>query len=485
MNKKICQMVTDRLIDEMEKGVIPWDKPWTGTGAGAISHSTGKPYSLLNQFILSRPGEYITFTQCKAEGGSVRKGEKGKPVVFWKQIAIDEEQPDGSKEKKLIPMLKYYTVFHIDQCDGIKPKYPIETRAHLDPIAEAETVVSLYESREALTIERGELSDKAFYSPARDYIQVPRLDQYTRPEEYYSTLFHEMTHSTGHKSRLNRFTGSAANAAFGSEEYSREELVAEIGAATLNNHCGIETPHSLRNSAAYIQGWMKAIKNDPTMIVTAAGKAEKAFNYIIGDEDEPTGTDPETTTETPAATVEAVTKTAPAPTGDKSNRCQIAGVKANRSQVAAAKRLLKQVPIGKPEFLGTWAENGRNCFCNNYYGIRSTLFFPGAPVVPGWPGMAKVMKPLADYTTELPIPTVAELKQHITDCKNAGKKKPYIYDFGPDLPAVNVQYLLDMITLLPFPTVYISSEKPLINPLYFNAETGDGLLLPVRKNPSK
>lgn len=282
MDKKICQMVTDRLIAEMEKGVIPWEKPWTGTGAGAISHSTGKPYSLLNQFILSRPGEYLTFNQCKAEGGKVKKGAKGMPVVFWKQVKITETKEDGSTADKLIPMLKYYTVFHVEDCEGIKAKYAAEPRTAHDPIKEAETIIDRYEYREQLKIIRADITDKAYYSPGLDLVQVPALEQYSRPEEYYSTLFHELTHSTGHKSRLNRFTGAAACAAFGSEEYSREELVAEIGAATLNNHCGIETPHSLRNSAAYLQGWMKAIKNDPAMIITAAGKAEKAVNYIVG-----------------------------------------------------------------------------------------------------------------------------------------------------------------------------------------------------------
>ena len=282
MDKKICQMVTDRLIAEMEKGIIPWSKPWHGKG-GAISHSTGKPYSLLNQFILSREGEYITFNQCKAEGGKVKKGAKGLPVVFWKQIKIKETAADGEQREQLVPILKYYTVFHIEDCEGIKAKYADrETRPHADPIAEAEAVVTEYEKREKLRILRTGESGEAFYSPARDFIQVPCIEQYTEASEYYSTLFHEMTHSTGHASRLSRFTGSAAAAAFGSAEYSKEELVAEIGAASLNSYCGIETPASFRNSAAYLQGWLSALRKDPAMIITAAGKAEKAVNYIVG-----------------------------------------------------------------------------------------------------------------------------------------------------------------------------------------------------------
>ena len=283
MDKKICQMITDRLIAEMEKGIIPWTKPWHGSSA-CISHTTGKPYSLVNQFVLDRPGEYITFNQCKAEGGSVKKGAKGKPVVFWKQTKITETDSEtGEKTEKLIPMLKYYTVFHIEDCENIKPKYDVMTdRPHANPIEESEAIVENYIAAEHIRIERTEITDKAFYSPSRDYISVPSIEQYTETTEYYSTLFHEMIHSTGHSSRLNRFSGKAANAAFGSTEYSKEELVAEIGAATLVNHCGIETRQSFRNSTAYLQSWIKALKNDPTMIITAAGKAEKAYEYIVG-----------------------------------------------------------------------------------------------------------------------------------------------------------------------------------------------------------
>ena len=282
MDRKICEMVTNRLISEMENGIIPWDKPWHG-GAGAISHTTGKPYGLLNQFILGRAGEYITFNQCKAEGGKVKKGAKGLPVVFWKQFKITETDDAGEKREKLIPLLRYYTVFHIDDCEGIAPKWDVEEdRPHADPDKEAEKIVSAYEQREQLQIIRSEVTDRAFYSPSRDYISVPCIEQFDNTAEYYSTLFHEMTHSTGHSTRLNRFTDTAANAAFGSSEYSKEELIAEIGAASLTNYCGIETAKSFRNSAAYLQSWMQALRNDPTMIIAAAGKAEKAFYYIVG-----------------------------------------------------------------------------------------------------------------------------------------------------------------------------------------------------------
>lgn len=286
-NNNVYQIVTDRIIAQMEQGVIPWNKPWHGSKNGAISHSTGRPYSLLNQFLLSRPGEYATFNQIKAAGGKVKKGEKSSVVVFWKQVRVkDDPDPEtGAERTKLVPMLKYYNVFNLDQCEGIEPKYfdpdggKVES---LDPIETAETVIGGYLDRSGVKFQNDKLSDKAYYSPTMDEVVVPMLDQYDNPNEYYSTTFHELTHSTGHKSRLNRFTTGAA-AAFGGHDYSKEELVAELGSAYLMNHCGINTAGTERNSAAYLQGWLKALKNDPKMIVSAAGRAEKAANMIIGE----------------------------------------------------------------------------------------------------------------------------------------------------------------------------------------------------------
>lgn len=283
MNKNICKMVTGRLIERMEQGVIPWHKPWICAGNGAISHSTGKPYSLLNQILLPGAGEYITFKQAQSEGGKVKKGAKGHPVVFWKQSVITESNTNGEEVTRIVPVLRYYTVFALSDCEGISPKWSDtdSTRPglELEPIEAAEAVIANYTAHNSgLQIMRDELSDKAFYSPARDCVVVPALEQYSDTAEYYSTLFHEFTHSTGHKSRLNRLTKTAA---FGSQEYSKEELTAEIGAATLNTYCGIDNDKAMTNSAAYLQSWLKALRNDPTMIVTAAGKAEKAVDLIL------------------------------------------------------------------------------------------------------------------------------------------------------------------------------------------------------------
>ncbi len=276
----IYNAVTERIISQLEKGVIPWQKPWAGIQGGAISGTTGKPYSLLNQMLLGKEGEYYTFNQVVARGGVVRKGEKSQIVVFWKQVLINQPEDDSTKEpiQKSIPMLRYYNVFHIDQCDGLKP----HTKPAERPICPAaDRIIKEYSNREIIEI-RHQKGDEAYYSPTRDCIVLPLLEQFLSGAEYYSTVFHEMAHSTGHISRLNRLK---ATAHFGSAEYSKEELTAEISAAALLNYTGTETKSSFRNNTAYIQNWLQVLKNDRRLIVTASGAAAKAVDYILNTED--------------------------------------------------------------------------------------------------------------------------------------------------------------------------------------------------------
>ena len=272
----IYKEITDRIISQMEEGVIPWQKPWIASGK-AISHATGKAYSLLNQMLLGCPGEYLTFKQCEAAGGKVKKGEKASMVVFWKWI---EQEDEETHEKKEVPFLRYYNVFHIDQCEGVAAKHTTEAvfPAGAEPLEAAQEIIYDYLSREGVKLSHEE-GDRAFYRPATDEVVLPIRKQFMSTAEYYSTVFHELTHSTGHSSRLNRLTQAAF---FGSEDYSKEELVAEIGAAALVNHVGLETSNSIRNSAAYIQNWLKVLKDDKRFIVSASGRAEKAVSLILG-----------------------------------------------------------------------------------------------------------------------------------------------------------------------------------------------------------
>ena len=266
--------ITNRIIDQMEQGTIPWQKPWVASGS-CVSYATGKPYSLLNQMLLGRPGEYATFKQVQQAGGYVKKGAKASMVVFWRWI---EQEDEETGEKKEIPLLRYYNVFHIDQCEGLKAKHtkPLPNTANADQTAEAIICDYLKTSGVKLNHEAG---DRAFYRPSTDSITLPLLAQFKETAEYYSTAFHELIHSTGHAKRLNRIAGTAY---FGSEAYSKEELVAEIGASALVNAAGLETAESFRNNSAYVQNWLQVLKSDKRFIVSASGKAEKAVHMILG-----------------------------------------------------------------------------------------------------------------------------------------------------------------------------------------------------------
>ena len=278
--------ITNRIIAMLEQGKIPWEHPWRNVADLAIKRTTGKPYSLLNQILLGKPGEYMTFDQCRKEGGRIRKGAKSKIVVFWKFIDNPIKDKDGNvvtdsqgrPVSKKVPLLKYFNVFHIDDCEGLEPKHYAEELQDFDPVEKAEETLKDYIARSGVTLQH-EKQSRAFYSPKRDMIVLPLKEQFKGSAEYYGTAFHEATHSTGHPSRLNRLDGSIA--AFGDESYSKEELVAEIGSCTILSMLGLETDSTFRNNAAYIQSWLQALKNDKKLIVSAAGKAEKAVNLIM------------------------------------------------------------------------------------------------------------------------------------------------------------------------------------------------------------
>lgn len=280
----VYQIVTDRIIAQLEAGVIPWQKPWNGGLEGAVSYVTGRPYSLLNQLLLGREGEYLTFKQIKELKGKVKEGAKSQIVVFFKLFPYkdfkkvkDEEGNEKMEEvEKKIPILRYYNVFHIDDCEGIKSKRDTYAPSDLKPVDEAEAIIKAYYERESCTLHI-EQSDKAFYSVLHDSVTCPRMEQYTDIEEYYSTIFHETGHSTGHPSRLNREMGRS----FGTEVYSKEELVAEMVSAFLCQKCGMDTGKAFKNSASYIDGWVKAIGGDKNLIVSAASKAEWAVKFIL------------------------------------------------------------------------------------------------------------------------------------------------------------------------------------------------------------
>jgi antirestriction protein ArdC len=271
----VYEIITERIMGKLEQGIVPWHKPWEqGIPRNLV---TKKPYRGVNVFLTASAGfassYWLTLKQANERDGSIRKGEKGTPVIFWKWLesAADDEEHDT----KRIPLLRYYTVFNLEQTTGIET--PMEPdRQAFQPIERCEALVTSMPQRP--TLHHGE--PRAFYRPLVDAINMPRPELFDSPEEYYSTLFHELTHSTGHERRLNRPTLTDL-CPFGSTNYSKEELVAEMGAAFLCGVSGIEN-RTVDNSAAYIASWLRVLKNDKQMVILAAAQAQRAADFVQG-----------------------------------------------------------------------------------------------------------------------------------------------------------------------------------------------------------
>ena len=282
--RDIYTEVTDRIVAALENGTVPWRRPWSATGG---PHSLdGRNYRGINIFLLELMGygdpRWGTFKAVKRHGGNVRKGEKGTRVILWKPIPKKDEkgEADGS-----YLLLRDYVVFNAEQCDDIEPLPVVES--DITPNEAADAIVAEYTFGGPI-VQYGKSG--AYYVPATDKIGMPNRETFVSTDAHYSTLFHELVHSTGHESRLKRIEV----ALFGTDNYSREELVAEMGAAML---CGLTGIDNQDQSAAYIEGWLKPLQNDRKFVVQAAAKAQKAVDLMIG-----TTFDKDTDDETAATT---------------------------------------------------------------------------------------------------------------------------------------------------------------------------------------
>ena len=284
----VYDIINQRIIELLEKGTVPWRKTWNAESNMPKNLVSKKEYQGVNVFLLSNmpygSPYWLTFNQAKEKGGHIRKGEKSTPVIFWKildKTATDASEEEGKNGK--IPLLRYYSVFNVEQCEGIKVPESEEKVHVFSSIERAEEVIASMPIRPA--IQYG--GNKASYRPSSDTVTLPPRHSFESPEEFYCCCFHELAHATGHETRLARKTVVEATG-FGSNEYSKEELVAEMGAAFLCGYCGIEQK-TIENSAAYIQGWQKVLKDEKKLLVHAAAQAKKAAYYILnrkGGEDE-------------------------------------------------------------------------------------------------------------------------------------------------------------------------------------------------------
>lgn len=285
MNNSVYDIITERMIALLQAGTVPWHKSWIGGNEQTPRNlASGKPYRGINVFLLGSAGYsspyWVSYKQASERGGQVRKGEKSTPAIFWKLWRPDKAKgapaPAEGEESRRIPLLRYYSVFNVEQCDGLEYPKPAET-ANLpafDPIATAQGIADGMPKPPTITHNEA----RAYYRPVTDTLNMPKPELFGKPAEYYSVLFHEMTHATGHAARLGR-PGVTELAAFGSPTYAREELVAEMGAAFLCGQAGI-LHHTADNSAAYLENWIKSLRGDSKLVVIAAAQAQKAVDYI-------------------------------------------------------------------------------------------------------------------------------------------------------------------------------------------------------------
>ncbi len=268
------EIVTESIIKQLESGVAPWRKPWRAEPPANLVSK--KEYRGINIFLLASQGYgsryWLTYRQAQTLGGSVKKGEHGSKVVFWKIDEYRKENKEtGETENHKSILLRYYTVFNLEQCEGMKSPEPDRL---IHPIEQCEHIVNSMPNPPGF-----EQDSRAFYRPSTDTVGMPSRTAFESAEKYYSTFFHELTHSTGHPSRVGR-EGIMEHNPFGSEDYSKEELVAEMGAAMLCGVAGIES-RTLDNSASYLQSWINRLRSDSRLIVSAASQAQKAADYIL------------------------------------------------------------------------------------------------------------------------------------------------------------------------------------------------------------
>lgn len=273
---KVADVITNRIIDKLNEGVVPWHRPWVG-GSCPMNVVSKKEYRGINTFMLSMNGYsspyWGTFKQISDLGGQINKGEHGFPVVFYTWL---DDKRDSDGELRKIPFMRFYKVWNLDQCSGIDmSKFTVAPELkENEKIAKCEEIVENMQKRPEIRFNE----QRAYYSPSKDFVNMPKMKSFKDSESYYSVLFHELTHSTGHESRLAR--KDYAEGYFGSETYSKEELVAELGAAFLMGICGIENK-TLDNTASYIQSWIKRLKNDKTLIISASSLAQKSVDFIL------------------------------------------------------------------------------------------------------------------------------------------------------------------------------------------------------------
>ena len=280
MSRDIYQTITDRFVEQLKKGTVPWQKPWFGV-QNMVSR---KQYRGINALLLGsaefQSPFWVSFKQALDLGGHIKKGEKSTPVIYYKLFDRHDEAGNaiirGDGHAARVPFIRWANVFNLDQTEGITPPAITNGQRTGQSLDKAAEIVA---SAKLCPIHHTGFA--ALYSPQDDIIRMPPRSSFRSPEDYHLTLFHEMTHATGHSSRLDR-EGITQPAKFGSERYSKEELIAELGAAFLSNEAGTLTSLQFENSSAYLGSWIQKFQNDPRMIISAASQAQRSADFVLG-----------------------------------------------------------------------------------------------------------------------------------------------------------------------------------------------------------
>jgi len=281
MSKAVNEIVTRKLFQLLKEGKIPWVKPWNSREGRPRSGMTGRMYRGINALICSAmvsgysDPNWYTLKQLTKLGLRLKEGQKSTPVVYWNWT--DKRQSDGSIEK--FPFTTFYKCFNRQQIEGAEKVWPPteETKPNENWELEANLLIQKYQESGGPKIDYGR--DRAYYQPSTDIIGVPSRADFTSVAEFWSTIFHEVTHSTGAKKRLNREEGMKG--LFGNHDYSKEELVAEMGACFFLADLGVEK--HIENSAAYIRGWLEKLEGEEKILMQAAQQAEKSCDYVRGE----------------------------------------------------------------------------------------------------------------------------------------------------------------------------------------------------------
>ncbi len=282
MSARIYEAVTSTILASLRRGVVPWKKPWHTAASLPMNIATRKPYRGVNVFLLAlapyTDHRWLSFKQAEELGGRVRRGERATMVIFWKQWEKPEDEDDKEGKRTVIPVLRYYCVWNVEQCEGlpVSKVEPLPPRPEHERSRQAEALIQSMIDPPRIE----EKGDSAWYHPGRDLVRVPPLSSFHSADQYYGTLFHELAHAVGHPKRLNR-PGVADRQQFDAGEYSREELVAELTSAFCCATVGLDNSLT-EDAASYIGGWLQVLGNDPKAVVVAAAQAQRSADWIKG-----------------------------------------------------------------------------------------------------------------------------------------------------------------------------------------------------------